>query len=87
MCELARIRTIQKCVDYFKQEDPESDISYYRIRSMALRGEIPSFRNGNTLLINLDVLIEHFNSLQAKPNPNQKETFGKVKPLGKKEAG
>lgn len=57
---IPRMRTAQQCVDYFKQNDPESSISYCRIIGMAKRGEIPSFKNGRATLINLDKLIEHF---------------------------
>lgn len=56
-----RMRTIMQCVQYFKENDKDSQINYYRIRQMALKGEIPAIRSGQqgkTILINLDALIQ-----------------------------
>lgn len=58
---IPRMRTIMQCVKYFKELDKDSQITYHRIRQMALKKEVPAIRSGkqgNTILINLDALIE-----------------------------
>lgn len=60
-----RMRTLQECADYFKQEDPETKLTYWVLRTLVLEGKIPHIKTGKTgktRLVNLDLLIEMFNS-------------------------
>lgn len=59
MAEIPRMRTIKQCAAYFKAEDPESGLGEWRIRQMVKQGEIPVYRAGRRILINLDILITY----------------------------
>lgn len=59
MAEIPRMRTIRQCADYFRQQDPESGLGEWRIRQMVNQNEIPVYRAGRRILINLDILIAH----------------------------
>lgn len=81
-----RMRTIKECADYFKQEDPETKITYWNIRTWVLEGRIPHIKagkTGKTRLVNLDILIDMVNSVNseacAKPDVKQP-----VKLIGKR---
>ena len=36
-----RMRTLDQCAVYFKEQDPETTLTRYRIRQMVLNGTIP----------------------------------------------
>lgn len=59
MSGVPRMRTIQQCAAYFKEQDPECSLGEWRIRQMVNQNEIPVYRAGRRILINLDVLITH----------------------------
>ena len=59
MAEIPRMRTIQQCAAYFKAQDPDSSLGEWRIRQMVNRNEIPVYRAGRRILINLDILIAY----------------------------
>ena len=59
MAEIPRMRTIKQCAAYFKEQDPDSGLGEWRIRQMVNQGEIPVYRAGRRILINLDTLITH----------------------------
>ena len=50
---------IKQCAAYFKEQDPDSGLGEWRIRQMVNQGEIPVYRAGRRILINLDTLITH----------------------------
>lgn len=56
---IPRMRTIQQCAAYFKEQDPESGLGEWRIRQMVNREEIPAYHAGRRILINLDTLIAY----------------------------
>lgn len=76
---IPRMRTPQQCVDYFKQQDPESAITYCRILGLAKNGKIPSFRNGRTTLLDLDRVIEYFS--EEKGAVIVSSNYGKVRKI------
>lgn len=59
MSGVPRMRTIQQCAAYFKEQDPECGLGEWRIRQMVNREEIPVYRAGRRILINLDVLVDY----------------------------
>ena len=59
MAEIPRMRTIKQWAAYFKEQDPDSGLGEWRIRQMVNQGEIPVYRAGRRILINLDTLITH----------------------------
>lgn len=58
----ARMRTIRDCAKYFKEVDPETAVTEHALRIMVKEGDIPFFKTGNRHIINLDKLIDYFNS-------------------------
>ncbi|WP_185967450.1 hypothetical protein [Clostridium sp. HBUAS56010] len=59
-----RMRTIQQAADYFKEQDPETQVTFWKLRGLVLKGELPyicSGKAGKTKYINLDVVINYFN--------------------------
>lgn len=71
MAEIPRMRTIQQCAAYFKAQDPDSSLGEWRIRKMVNQGEIPVYRAGRRILINLDILIAYVSG--AAPAAEEKE--------------
>lgn len=59
MAAVPRMRTIQQCAAYLKAQDPETGIGEWRIRQMVNQAEIPVYRAGRRILINLDTLLEY----------------------------
>lgn len=59
MAGIPRMRTIQQCAAYLKEQDPDCCVGEWCIRQMVNRGEIPVIRSGRKILINLDTLIEY----------------------------
>lgn len=57
---IPRMRTIQQCASFFKEQDPECCIGEWCIRQLVNRGKIPVCRSGRKILINLDMLIDYF---------------------------
>lgn len=62
MAAISRMRTVGQTVKYFKDNDPETVVGEYLLRKMIKTGELPVVMAGNKALINLDNLIEYFNS-------------------------
>jgi len=56
------MRTIRQCYEYFKEQDPDSSISEYYLRSLVKQNKVPVFHAGRKQLVNLDKLIEYLNS-------------------------
>jgi hypothetical protein len=71
MAEIPRMRTIQQCAAYFKEQDPDSSLGEWRIRKMVNQGEIPVYHAGRRILINLDILIAYVSG--AAPAAEEKE--------------
>lgn len=55
-----RMRTVQQCAAFFKEQDPGCCIGEWCIRQLVNQGKIPVCRSGRRILINLDMLIEYF---------------------------
>ena len=59
MSGIPRMRTVQQCATYFKEQDPECCIGEWYIRGLVNQNKIPVRRAGRRILINLDILIEY----------------------------
>ena len=66
MAGIPRMRTIQQCAAYLKEQDPRSCIGEWCIRQMVNRGEIPIIRSGRKILVNLDMLIEYLSGEETE---------------------
>lgn len=67
-----RMRTLDQCAVYFKEQDPETTLTRYRIRQMVLNGTIPHVMCGKKYLVNLDKLIEYLSEPETAPEPEKK---------------
>lgn len=56
---LPRMRTVSEAAAEIKAADPNTAITEYHIRRLALSGVLPRVKAGRKLLINLDTLIEY----------------------------
>jgi hypothetical protein len=54
------MRTIRDTAKWFKDHDPDTEITEFAIRQMIKEGTIPTVKTGNKYLINLDVLLKIF---------------------------
>lgn len=73
MAGIPRMRSIQQCAAYFKEQDPGTGIGEWCIRQMVNRGEIPVVRSGRKILVNLDMLIEYLSGEETEPGTEKKE--------------
>ena len=51
-----RIRTIDKAVEYFREQDPETNMTKTALRRMVITGQVQSVRVGAKYLVDLDIL-------------------------------
>lgn len=59
MIKLPRMRTLDECFAEIKAIDPNTSISKYYIRQLALAGKIHCIKSGTKRLIDLDDLIDY----------------------------
>jgi hypothetical protein len=55
-----RMRTIKDTAKFFREMDPDTEITEFAIRQMIKEGTIPVVKTGIKQLINLDVLLKIF---------------------------
>ena len=60
MSDLPRMRTIKKCVEHFKKEDPDTSVNEYQIRQIVKNNSYLAVKSGTKFLIDLDKLIDFF---------------------------
>lgn len=51
-----RIRTIDKAAEYFREQDPSTNLTKTALRRMVITGQVQSVRVGTKYLLDLDVL-------------------------------
>jgi hypothetical protein len=54
------MRTIKDTAKWFKDHDPDTEITEFAIRQMIKEGTIPAVKTGVKFLINLDALLKIF---------------------------
>ena len=62
---MCKIRSIKQAADYFKQHDPETQITEYTLRKLIADGTIPSIKTGNKHLVNLNQVMSLFDTAYA----------------------
>ena len=67
-----RMRTIEQCAAYFKEQDPATTLTKYRIRELVLNKTVPHVMCGKKYLVNLDKLIEYLSEPETAPEPEKK---------------
>ena len=70
---IPRMRTLRECEAYFKAQDPNTKVTYWRLRRWVMSGKIPCKYSGNNRLINLDVLIDILNDATPEAIPEKKQ--------------
>ena len=59
---MLRMRSIRETAKFFKEMDPNTEITECTIRKMILEGSIPAFKTGTKYLINVDMLLDMFST-------------------------
>ncbi len=75
---LPRMRLLKEAAADIKELDPESAVTPYFIRQLALEGKIKSIMAGRKRLINLDSLLDY---LTSQSEAGGEET-GKIRRIG-----
>lgn len=69
---MCRMRSIRETAQFFKEMDPDTQITEKTLRKMIVEGTIPAFKTGTKYLINVDLVIDMFGSATTrslKTNP------------------
>lgn len=66
---MCRMRSIRDTARYFREMDPDTEITEYTLRQMIAEGTIPAVKTGVKFLINLDLVLERFGSAGPADNP------------------
>ena len=76
-----RMRTIEQCATYFKEQDPATTLTKYRIRKLVLNKTVPHVMCGKKYLVNLDKLIEYLSGLEQEPEKKPEPKRVKIRRL------
>lgn len=57
---MCRMRSIKETAEFFREMDPETQITEKTLRIMIANGAIPAVKTGVKYLINVDLLLEMF---------------------------
>lgn len=76
MATVSRMRTAQQVYNQIHQEDPESSVSLWYIRSVIKQGKFPVIKAGNKFLINYDRFLEYLAGSQANEKPEEAKQQG-----------
>ena len=62
---MCRMRSIRETAKYFREMDPDTEITEYTLRQMINEGTIPAVKTGIKYLVNLDAVLDLFGSPSA----------------------
>lgn len=57
---MCRMRSIRETAQFFKEMDPETQITEKTLRNMISEGTIPAVKTGVKFLLNVDILLDMF---------------------------
>lgn len=80
--QAARMRTVQQVVAYFKEQNPNTNMNEYLLRTMIKTGKLAVVKAGHKSLINLDKLIGQLNGFGIQEQEEQqpkKDGYGKIR--------
>ncbi len=63
---IPRMRTVAEAAKEMKRIDPNTAVTEYHIRQLALSGVLPRVQAGRKLLINFDLLLEYLQNPTAE---------------------
>ena len=61
-----KMRTVHEAAQEIKALDPDTAVTEYHIKQLALRGTLPIVRAGRKKLINFDTLLEYLSNPTAE---------------------
>lgn len=64
---LPRMRTLDETMKILREMDPDTSVSKYYVRQLALSGKISTRTTGRRRLINVDALIEYLSKVDDRP--------------------
>lgn len=62
---MSRLRTIKQCYQHLKEQDKDSAVTLYFIRSLCANGKVDYITAGNKILVNLDSLIKALENVNS----------------------
>ena len=77
---MMRMRTIPEAAKYFKNADPETCITVFRLRQLVNSGAIPSTKAGKKYMVSLEE-IEGFFGGTTSPQPAPAPQQGIIRPI------
>lgn len=57
---MCRMRSIRETAQFFKEMDPDTQITEKTLRNMIAEGTIPAVKTGVKYLLNVDLLLDMF---------------------------
>lgn len=63
--KIPRMRTVPEAAKEMKRIDPNTAVTEYHIRQLALSGVLPRVKAGRKMLINFDLLLEYLQNPTA----------------------
>ncbi len=76
---MPRMRLIKDAFEQLKQDDPNTAITLYALRTIVKSGTVPTIRLGRKILINYDSLLEYFRF--GDKNKTANETIRRIDKL------
>jgi hypothetical protein len=58
--KIRRLRTLNKIIEFIKEEDKDNSISRHFLETLILKHEVFYIKNGNRYLVDLDEVLEKF---------------------------
>jgi hypothetical protein len=66
---LPHIRTMKYAYEELKEADPKTAITFYGFRRTVLSGKIPSFKEGQKILLNMDDVFKYYSNFTIETAP------------------
>ena len=73
---MCRMRSIRETAQFFKEMDPDTQITEKTLRNMIAEGTIPAVKTGVKYLLNVDLLLDMFGNsadglVKLSPKPTE----------------
>ena len=73
---MCRMRSIRETAQFFKEMDPDTQITEKTLRNMIAEGTIPTVKTGVKYLLNVDLLLDMFGNsadglVKLSPKPTE----------------
>ena len=72
---MPRIRSIRDTAKFFKEMDPNTELTEATIRKMIAEGTIPAVKTGVKYLLNVDILLDMFGNPENGANKLETKTI------------